>query len=720
MIRIKRDSVPEPESFIKRGRQAHAELAQFVKDLRKRKQVQRTLPFNEKLLVSDDLKEALIGLFRGACAFCESRLSISERQNVGHFRPKHRAAQLDGKVEPLHYWWLAYEWRNLYAICSGCLSNKGPRFPVKGRRAEYDENDPLSIPKEQALLLDPCGDEDPEAVLQFLEDGTVRSDSERGQITIDVFGLNRMELVNARRDHCELVDSVGNLFLQDNEPLKWQEDGFIGVVFGEMPSGSGYTALTRQQARRHLARAQQIAGKLGPSVAYIPPDVTRPYQGAVWLRKIQIENFKAVRHLELEFPPITAQTSSGDVDGVIAQSLPQPPSGEPWLMLLGENAVGKSSVLKAIALALMPPAQQRKYAPDAGEWVTHGSRSKSGMVRLEFTVGAQPLELHFSRKRKEFERRGDFPDVSVLGYGSTRLLPRSKGRRPRPERRRLQNLFDSRAPLRDAERWLAHRDAVKSRDFNLLATSLKTILSLGDEDRIARRDERLSATLFGKSLPIRSLSDGYQSVLALAIDMMLNLSKATFDMEGVEGVVLLDEIEVHLHPRWKIAIVGALRRLFPRVRFIVTTHDPLCVQGIRKGELHIMTRQGEDYDVKIEQFDVPPGSRADQILTGAWFGVPSTRDPETVAMMRMHSALLQNPAKTADDTRRLESLDRELRRRVDEYIGTEDEQIALQAAADFKAERHARTGKPGAASAAELHDKIIEALRSRQPGNQGA
>ena len=713
MIRIKRDRFPEPENFIKRAHLAHTELAQFVKDLRKRKQVQLKLPFNETLLGADDLKEALIGLFRGTCPFCESRLSIGERQKVAHFRPKHRAAQLDGKVDPLHYWWLVYEWRNLYASCFGCLSNKGPRFPVKGKRAEYNEDDPQSIAQEHALLLDPCGDDDPEAELQFLEDGTVRSDSERGQITIDVFGLNRMQLVKARREHCEIVDHVGNLFLTDNEPLEWQEENFVGVVLDEMPTGAGYRALTRQQARRHLARAQQVAGKLGPSVAYIPPDVSRPYQGAVWLHRVQIENFKALRHLELEFPPLTAGTASGHVDGTIAESLPPAPSGEPWLMLLGENAVGKSSVLKAIALALMPPAQQRKYAPDAGEWLTRGSRATSGMIRLEFTVGAQPLELHFSRKRKEFERRGDFPDVSVLGYGSTRLLPRSTGRRPRPERRRLQNLFDSRAPLRDAERWLATPDAVKPRDFNLLATSLKTLLSLGDDDRISRRDERLSAKVFGTSLPIRSLSDGYQSVLALSIDMMLNLSKATFDMEGVEGVVLLDEIEVHLHPRWKIAIVGALRRLFPRVRFIVTTHDPLCVQGLRKGELHIMTRQGEEHDVKIEQFDVPPGSRADQILTGAWFGVPSTRDPETVAMMRAHSALLQKSAKTPDDDRRLESLDRELRHRIDEYIGTEDEQIALKAAADFKAEDRTRLGKAAEASAAELHDKIMEALRSQ-------
>jgi hypothetical protein len=595
----------------------------------------------------------------------------------------------------------------LYSICSNCRSHKGPRFPVKGRRAEYNDNDPEAAPKEQTLLLDPCGSDDPEAELQFLEDGTVRSDSERGRTTIDVFGLNRMSLVSARRQHCELVDNVGDLFLTSNEPLKWGEDSFVMAVLSEMPPTAGYVALTRQQARRHLTRAKQTAAKLPVSVEYVPPQVAHAYQGAIWLRKIQIENFKALQQIELEFPAATAQSPT------------LPAAGEPWLMLLGENGVGKSSLLKAIALALMPPAQQRRYAPNPREWVTLGSRSTTGMIRLEFTVGAQPLEIHFSRKRSTIERKGDFPDVSVLGYGSTRLLPRSTEGRPRPERRRLQNLFDSRAPLRDAERWLANSEAVKRRDFDLLSTSLKTLLSLGDDALISRRQDRLSAKLFGDVLPIRSLSDGYQSVLALALDMMLNLSKATFDMEGVEGVVLLDELEVHLHPQWKVAIVSSLRQLFPRVRFIATTHDPLCLQGLRKGELHVMTRQGDAHDVKIEQFDVPAGSRADQILTGAWFGVPSTRDPETVALMREHSGLLQKQVKTPEDERRFENLDRELRHRVDEYIGSTDEQIALKAAADFKTQRPL-VGKAAEAGAADLHAKIIAALRSQRQGNTEA
>ena len=50
-------------------------------------------------------------------------------------------------------------------------------------------------------------------------------------------------------------------------------------------------------------------------------------------------------------------------------------------------------------------------------------------------------------------------------------------------------------------------------------------------------------------------------------------------------MVLLDEIEVHLHPRWQIGIVEALRHAFPRVRFIASTHSPLCLHGLEREEI---------------------------------------------------------------------------------------------------------------------------------------
>jgi uncharacterized protein (TIGR02646 family) len=710
MIFLDRNAVAPPADFVRRG---HAETVKLAKAVKRRSKsfLQNRLPFRTELLQLPDLSAALLGVFGKFCAFCESPLLDSELNLPGHFRPRERASQLSGKVSPLHYWWLSYEWHNIYSMCLVCRKSRGTRFPVKGARAEY-EHATRTLESERAQLLDPCAD-DPTKELQFLFDGSVRALGERGHATIETFGLNRASLVNARLKLQPRIREAMDTYLRRHDPSEVGEDEIAAAVMRKL-EGAGFRGFIRQVTRILLEGEIHPESKEPSTLGTFK--ARRHERGAVWLRRVEIENFRALRHLVLEFPdshdananriPAPGDVVQSNIDEAIEQA-----TAEPWVMLLGENGVGKSSLLKAVALAMMPESQTRRFGADPREWVTRGVRAQSGRIRLEFTVGAQPLELHFSRRSRVVARKGDYPHMSVLGYGSTRLLPAPDDAKPRPERVRVQNLFDPRAPLRNAESWLADPARVSIKHFNLLASSLRSLLSLGESDRITRRDKQLFATLHNRQIPIRWLSDGYQSVLALALDMMRNLAQSTFDMGNVEGVVLIDELETHLHPRWKLRIVGELRKLFPRVRFIATTHDPLCVQGIRPGELHVLTRQPDDGEVRIEQFDLKPGMRADQVLTGAWFGVDSTRDPETVDLMQRHSQLLQKGKKrTADEQRAFAALDVALRERMNEYAGTEEEQLALKVAADFRSERRQRLGKAAELNSADLRDKVRAAL----------
>jgi uncharacterized protein (TIGR02646 family) len=697
MIRIDRNLVPEPKFLATRGLRAFEQLRAFYAanpQLRTQKEPPKDFAF----WTDKSVMGALVRLFNGKCAFCESTIGGVGHAQVEHFRPKRRAAQLDGKVDPDHYWWLTYSWSNLYLICQLCNTAKATRFPIVGKRAEYRG----SIEQERALLLDPCRDS-PDKSLDFSADGTVRALDERGQTTIDVYTLNRPQLVKLRRGHAQHIDLLSADCRRRMSTNDWTENDLFAAVVAEVPDAP-YMALTRCRVNKDagVRRVTQVRSHFLPPPERIPKGTPG---GAIWLSKIHIDNFRALRRLSLEFP---GNSSSTGYDTTVENT---EFSSQPWIMLLGENGVGKSSVLKAIALALTPSAQRRKYDLTAREWVSLGSRATTGAVRLEFSSGADPIELHFSKHSRKVVVKGPLPPVSVLGYGSTRLLPEpSPNAAQRPERVRIENLFNPRAALHDCEKWLSNGRSVGAINFNLIATSLKALLSLGDDDQLTRRNRRLFARLHGTTVAIRALSDGYQSVLALAMDIMLNLSTATFDMEAVEALVLLDEIEAHLHPRWKIAIVTSLRKLFPRVRFITTTHDPLCVQGIRQGELHVMTRQGPAHEVHVDQFDVPPGSMADEILTGAWFGLNTTRDPETVLMMREHGALLQEATRTSDQQMRFEYLDRQLRQRILDYIGTAEEQVALRVAADVREQENSTRGS-GAANPEILRAKIIEALR---------
>jgi predicted ATP-binding protein involved in virulence len=86
------------------------------------------------------------------------------------------------------------------------------------------------------------------------------------------------------------------------------------------------------------------------------------------------------------------------------------------------------------------------------------------------------------------------------------------------------------------------------------------------------------------------LSDGYRNMLAMVADMawratMLNPHLGAEAPAKVGGVVLIDELDLHLHPKWQRTVVDSLRRVFPNVQFIATTHSPFIIQSLRDGEL---------------------------------------------------------------------------------------------------------------------------------------
>jgi hypothetical protein len=145
---------------------------------------------------------------------------------MDRFRPKSGAIGLDGVPSADHYWWLAYEWTNLYLVCLACNKIRGDRFPVEKTRAKPGAlGDELL--KEKPLLIDPCHDF-PEDHLVFNENGFIASDSHRGKITIDILGLNRTPLVIAR---AEVVASIESMWM---EALAQGTDGFTAEFFQEI------------------------------------------------------------------------------------------------------------------------------------------------------------------------------------------------------------------------------------------------------------------------------------------------------------------------------------------------------------------------------------------------------------------------------------------------------------------------------------------------------
>jgi hypothetical protein len=161
--------------------------------------------------------------FYGRCAYCDGIFGICE---VEHFRPKAGIQDADGKVihyqnsqgqkildkagkpQPhLGYYWLAYDWRNLLPSCGDCNRYKGTKFPVIG----YHAQSPGDEVTEKPLLINPISDrpdDHPENHLAVEPNGVIHAvnNSDRGKMCINIFKLNREQLIERRKKIKESID----------------------------------------------------------------------------------------------------------------------------------------------------------------------------------------------------------------------------------------------------------------------------------------------------------------------------------------------------------------------------------------------------------------------------------------------------------------------------------------------------------------------------------
>jgi uncharacterized protein (TIGR02646 family) len=161
----------------------------------------REFDFDHSLYAATSVKKALRKAQHDKCAFCESKVSHIAYGDVEHFRPKAGWVQRDGDaLTRPGYYWLAYEWTNLFYACQLCNQRfKKNLFPLEEGtpRARSHRDNPAD---EKPLLIDPA-QEEPEHHLGFrAEIAYPVDDSAKGQTTIDALGLNRPELTEIRRD----------------------------------------------------------------------------------------------------------------------------------------------------------------------------------------------------------------------------------------------------------------------------------------------------------------------------------------------------------------------------------------------------------------------------------------------------------------------------------------------------------------------------------------
>lgn len=150
--------------------------------------------------------------------------------------------------------------------------------------------------------------------------------------------------------------------------------------------------------------------------------------------------------------------------------------------------------------------------------------------------------------------------------------------------------------------WTRQQNSTVLAAFNQV---LGTFLAGFADVAVVEQPLRLTVSKSGARLSLQQLSDGERSFIAMLGDLVRRLSLANPELanplEGY-GIVLIDELELHLHPRWQREVVEKLRGCFPNIQFIATTHSPFVIQSLRPGELITLDPEefGEYADRSVE------------------------------------------------------------------------------------------------------------------------
>jgi hypothetical protein len=239
-------------------------------------------------------------------------------------------------------------------------------------------------------------------------------------------------------------------------------------------------------------------------------------------------------------------------------------------------------------------------------------------------------------------------------------------------------LFEEGKFLLDAGEWYLRSDYAAKSDHTGRAakqhTDVRQILLdlLGVQDlRVAGLDQRVvrpsvEAHTSAGWVPLRSFSLGYRTSIAWIVDFAMRLYERYPDSANPlhePAVCLVDEIDLHLHPRWQRQLIDFLSDQFPRTQFIVSAHSPLVVQAAEGVDAKVVVlRYDEDRGYVIIDDDVQEvrGWRVDQILTSELFGLEGPRSSAVNSLYERRAALVMQGKLDAEQQAELDQIDAEL------------------------------------------------------------
>ncbi|MGK3999579.1 AAA family ATPase [Sorangium sp. So ce1024] len=349
--------------------------------------------------------------------------------------------------------------------------------------------------------------------------------------------------------------------------------------------------------------------------------------GIVHLNKIELTNFAIIDHLTLDLEPREG--------------------GGQWVLLVGDNGKGKTTLLRALALVLAGTNLARVAL---GQSVAPLIRIGTNAARCNVTCAGVDFSITLTNDGTAEAAtcepaNGHRPPVFAYGCLRGSAFGGNSVADPTNAFSDVATLFSKSASLYPAQSWLQDlkrrslQEEKYAEIFSTVITNLCGLLPDVAHIDVAGNEVWVIGPKLGGRVPLAALSDGYLTTLSWLVDLIARwinwAEQEQADLTGnfferMEGLVLVDEIDLHLDARWQHSIIRTLKVTFPRLSFVVTMHNLLTLVGAEKGEIVVLREKADGTGgLEARQIDLPPGAHADRALTREWFGLLSTVDYET-------------------------------------------------------------------------------------------